>query len=224
MRARFHDRTEAGAVLAARLGHYAGLGTVVLGLDRGGLAVAAEVARGLAAPFDLLPVQTFVLPFAAPKPLGAVGPDHRCAFEAALHDPRAAEAAVVEALRGEADAALAQLDLRLRDRRPLARVEGRTVILVEDQVASTCRVRAAVLYLRPHAPGRIIVAAPVVTRAAERELRAVVDAIVAIEHPTVPCRPRRIYTRAEPPDATEVRRILGLARRRPGPAGTASDA
>lgn len=173
--------------------------------------LAAELAQGLSAPFDLLPVQPFELPCDSRARLGAVGLDGVCVIDDALADQLDVETDTLSTLRRDANAALEQLNQSLRGLRPLPRVEGRTVILVDDFVASTLPIRAALLYLRQHEPRRVVLAAPLVTTAAMRELRPLVDEIVALETPKSAPSLSDIYGVMEAPGDAEVRRVLGVA-------------
>jgi putative phosphoribosyl transferase len=216
MNALCQDRSGAGLALAEMLGKYAGLGTVVLALDRGGTMIAAEIARGLGAPFDLLPVQSFVLPCEQRTLLGAVGPDGICVLDDEVVDLLDIETDAVTTLRCQANAELAQRNHLLRGDRPWPRINGRTVLLVDDVVASTLSVRAAILYLRQHDPRRVVVVAPIVTQAAAHLLRLLVDDVVAIETCERVPSLERVYARAAAPSDTDVRRVLGVDEPLPG--------
>ena len=208
MNALFQNRADAGLALAGLARKHAGPDTVVLGLDRGGLMVAAELARWLGVPFDLLPVLTFVLPFDPRAPVGAVGPENICVLDDEWLDLLDVEADAIHALRTQAEADLVRWCRLVLGERALPRLGGRTVILVEDLVASTLRVRAAVLHLRQHGPHRVILAAPVVTRTAAREVHPLLDEIIAIDTPDAAPPLGRVYARPELPDDAELRRVL----------------
>lgn len=210
MKALFQNRTEAGTALAGLLGRHAGLGTIVLGVDEGGTMVAAELARWLGAPFDRLPVEVFELPCDKRTLLGAVAPGGICVLDDELVDLLDVEADSVSALRREAEAVLEERNRLLRGERPLPRVEGRTVVLVADLIASTLRIRAALLYLRQHDPLGVVIAAPAATEAAVRELRPLASELVVVHRPDAAPPVNAVYACADPPGDSEVRRVLGV--------------
>jgi putative phosphoribosyl transferase len=219
MNALFHDRIEAAGSLARRLGKYAGLGTIVLGVDRGATMLAAELAARLMAPFDLLPVQPFELPCEGRAPIGAVAPGGACVLDDELVDLLEVEADAIGMLRSGAEAALEQQNLILRGLRPLPRLDGRTVVLVEELVACTLRVRAALLCLRQRDPHGIVLAAAVATETAVHELRPLVNELVILETrqsaPPIDC----LYACADAPCDADVRRVLGFVDPQPEIAG-----
>jgi len=174
----FHDRREAGAVLAQHLARFGGTGTVVLGIPRGGVVVAAEVARRLGAPLDVLVARKLGAPFAAELAIGAVTANGVRFLNQALIDQLAVPdpyvAAVTEAQRAEAQ----QRELRFRASRHPVAVRGRTAILVDDGLATGATVRAAVRSLRGRQPARIVVAVPVGSGPSCTALRTEADEVV----------------------------------------------
>jgi putative phosphoribosyl transferase len=158
----YRDRREAGRQLAAKLAAYAGRPDVmVLALPRGGVPVAYEVARALGAPLDIFLVRKLGLPGHEELATGAV----------ASGGVRVLNDEVVRALRipGEMIDAVAAEELEelerrarlYRDDRPPPDVRGRTVILIDDGLATGSSMRAAIAALRQQQPARIIVAVPV---------------------------------------------------------------
>jgi putative phosphoribosyl transferase len=158
---RFHDRRAAGRLLAAKLTAYANRSdVVVLALPRGGVPVAYEVAGALRAPLDVFLV----------RKLGAPGHEELAMGAVATGGVRVINDEVVEALHVRQDAidavAAQQIEeMRRRERlyrgdRPPPDVQGRTVILVDDGLATGATMRAAILALRQRHPARIVVAVP----------------------------------------------------------------
>jgi putative phosphoribosyl transferase len=158
----FHDRSEAGRFLATKLAAYADRPDVlVLALPRGGVPVAFEVARALHAPLDVFLVRKLGVPGHKELAMGAI----------ASGGVRVLNEDVVRALRipGEViDAAAAEerQELERRERlyrgdRPAPDVRGRTVILIDDGLATGSTMRAAIAALRRQGPARIVVAVPV---------------------------------------------------------------
>jgi putative phosphoribosyl transferase len=162
---RWTDRAAAGALLGDRLARAGLSGPVVLGLARGGVEVAEPVAAALAAPLDVLVVRKVGLPGQPELGLGAV-------TEAGLvvWDDRGLAAAgllpadlsdVVEAEQAECGRRVSAY----RDGRPATPVHGRTVVLVDDGIATGVTARAAVRHVRAAGAARVVVAAPVVAAA-----------------------------------------------------------
>ena len=182
VRVTYPDRTAAGRALAAALGHLAGrAGLLVLGLPRGGVPVAAEVAVALHAPLDVLVVRKLGLPGRPELAMGAiagVGGDVETVRNAeviagAEPDP----AAVAEVLDRELTE-LRRREAAYRGGRPPARVQGRTVLVVDDGLATGATVRAAVAAVRRGDPARVVVAAPVGAAGSVQELGRVADEVV----------------------------------------------
>jgi putative phosphoribosyl transferase len=158
----FHDRREAGRLLAGKLMKYAGRPDVlVLALPRGGVPVAFEVARALRAPLDVFLVRKLGLPGREELAIGAIAPGGvRVLNEDLVRSLGIPESVIDEVAAREQQ----ELDRRLRlyrDDRPPPSVRGRTVILVDDGLATGSTMRAAVAALRRQHPARIVVAAPV---------------------------------------------------------------
>lgn len=175
----FHNRIEAGRQLAALLGAYAHRRDVlVLGLPRGGVPVAYEVARALAAPLDIIVVRKLGVPYEKELAMGAI----------ALGGVRVLNEDVISGLRISSDvvdsvAAEEQLELNRRERlyrgaRPQPEIRGRTVILVDDGIATGATIRAAIKAVRQQQPARIVVAVPVAAAPTCDELRYEVDELV----------------------------------------------
>ena len=180
----FYDRAEAGQVLAKGLVQYADDPDVlVLGLPRGGVAVAAEVARALRAPLDVFVVRKLGVPGHEELAMGAI----------ASGNVRVLNDDVVRALRIPPDviarvAAEEQMELErreqlYRDGRAAADVHGRTAILVDDGLATGASMSAAVAALRQLGPKRIVVAVPVAAASACEAFRAKVDEVVCAMTP-----------------------------------------
>jgi putative phosphoribosyl transferase len=178
MTERFKNRVEAGSVLAARLRAYADRAdTLVLALPRGGVPVACEVARALRAPLDVFLVRKLGLPGQEELAMGAIA----TGGVRVLNEDVVAAAGVS---RGTVErvAALEQRELERRERlyrgsRPQADVGGRTVILVDDGLATGATMRAAVAALKRLGPARIVVAVPVAARQTCDEFNRAGDAL-----------------------------------------------
>jgi len=180
----FRNRTEAGRLLASRLMKYAGRPDVlVLGLPRGGVPVAFEVARALSAPLDVFLVRKLGVPGYEELAMGAI----------ATGGVRVLNEDVVQALgipdeAIDAVAAAEQEELERRQRayrgdRPAPEVGGRTVILIDDGLATGSTMRAAVAALRQQGPARIVVAVPVGAPGTCEELQNEADEAICARMP-----------------------------------------
>lgn len=180
----FRDRADAGRVLAAALGHLAGdPRLLVLGLQRGGVPVAYEVARALRAPFDVLLVRKLGVPSQPELAMGAIAGGGVRVLHQAVIDALAIPPAVVDAVAEREGAELARREKAYRDDRPMIEVAGRTVVVVDDGVATGSTMRAAVAALRAQGAGRIVVAVPVGARETCEELARLADEVVCPRTP-----------------------------------------
>lgn len=181
---RFANRRDGGAALAKRLRPYAGRAdVVVLGLPRGGVPVGYEVARALGAPFDVFVVRKLGLPGHAELAMGAIASGGvRVLNEDVVGWYRIPDAAIEAVTRTE-QAELERRERAYRDGRPSVPIEGRTVILVDDGLATGSTMRAAVLAVRRLQPARVVVAVPVGARETCDALRETADEVVCALFP-----------------------------------------
>lgn len=176
---RFHDRSDAGRRLAAELRRFAGRGDVlVLGLARGGVPVAFEVARVLGAPLDVLVVRKLGVPGHEELAMGAIASGGVRVVSQDLIRRLGISAAEVDHVAQVEARELERRERQYRGDRPLPSVAGKTVILVDDGLATGSTMRAAVEGLRPRRPDRIVVAAPVAAHETCEALRHVADEVV----------------------------------------------
>jgi putative phosphoribosyl transferase len=175
---RFKDRVQAGRYLAERLMRYAGASdAVVLGLPRGGVVVAHEIAHKLGLPLDVFLVRKLGVPGYEELAMGAIASGGiRVMNEEVLRQIRIPERAV-EAVAEREALELKRREAAYRGHRPPLAVAGLTVILVDDGLATGATLRAAVKALRGLNPRRIVVAVPTASREACDEFRAEVDEI-----------------------------------------------
>ena len=185
---------------------------VVLGLPRGGIPVGYEVARGLGAPLDVFVVRKLGVPGQEELAMGAI----------ATGGVRVVNRDVVDALHIAPDvldrsAEAERRELERRERsyrgdRPEPRVEGRTVILVDDGLATGSTMRAAVQALRQQRPARIVVAVPVAASATCEELRREVEDVVCFATPEPFMAVGRFYDDFSQTTDEEVHDLLASAR------------
>jgi putative phosphoribosyl transferase len=182
----FADRAEAGGALAQRLQAMALEGPlVVLALPRGGIPVAAEIARALHAPVDLLLVRKIGAPQQPELAVAAVVDGE--SPEVVIDETTSAYCGVDrDYVARQAQGALREIDRRrrvyLKDRPPVP-VEGATVIVVDDGVATGTTVRAALKALRRRRPARIVLAVPVAPAETVAALRSEADEVVCLHQP-----------------------------------------
>jgi predicted phosphoribosyltransferase len=178
----FRDRRDAGAVLADALDEYVGRPDVlVLGLVRGGVPVAAEVARRLDAPLDALVVRKLGVPWAPEVAFGAMGSGGVRVLNDEIATRLPADA-VTSVLRREATE-LGRRERRYRADRPPLNLDGRVALLVDDGLATGASARAAVAVARRLGARRVVVAVPVGASQAVDQLRKVADEVVCPVQP-----------------------------------------
>lgn len=178
----FRDRADAGRALAACVDPLAGPDTVVLGLARGGVPVAAEVARALHAPLDVYLVRKLGVPRRPELAMGAIAGGVRVLNQAVLDTYGVAPADVDAVVEREA-AELARRETAYRAGRAPIDVAGRVVVVVDDGLATGASMKAAVQALRLARPRRVVVAVPVGAPETCAELAAVADEVVCLHAP-----------------------------------------
>jgi putative phosphoribosyl transferase len=178
----FEDRHDAGRRLAWLLEPYRKEQPVVLGLPRGGVVVAYEVARALGAPLDVLIVRKIGVPGAEEFAIGATAAGSTV-VDTDLVKRLRLPPAVVDAIVRRETAEVHRRETLYRGAREPLEVQGRTVLVVDDGLATGATAQAAVRALRAHAPRRIIFAAPVCSQDGAAALRAVADEVECLECP-----------------------------------------
>ncbi|MFF0479066.1 phosphoribosyltransferase family protein [Streptomyces sp. NPDC004284] len=179
----FSDRSDAGRQLAARLDHLKGHDVVVLGLPRGGVPVAAEVADALDAPLDICLVRKLGVPYQPELAMGALGEGGvRVLNERVLRETRVSDrdlAAVEEREHTELD----QRALRYRGSRTPVPLDGRTVVVVDDGLATGATALAACRVVRARGAARIVLAVPVAPKGWTARLGGEADETVSVHAP-----------------------------------------
>ena len=180
---RFTDRVDAGKRLAALLDAYAGADVVVLALPRGGVPVAAEIARALGAPLDVLGVRKLGAPQQPEFGIGAIAEggvrvvDRESAAMAGLGEQD------IAAIERRERAELQRRVHEYRGDRGLPELAGRTVIVVDDGLATGVTARAACRAIRSHGPARLSLAVPVAPPRSGEALRSEADDVVVVQTP-----------------------------------------
>jgi len=205
---RFRDRAEAGRALAGELQHLRSDDAVVLALPRGGVPVAAEVARGLDAPLDVLLVRKLGVPGHEELAFGAVASGGvRVLVDPVVADARL-DARTIEAATEAARAELERREQLYRAGRAPVDAGGRTAVIVDDGLATGATMRAAVQAVRALGADRVVVAVPVAAPETARALRDVADDVVVVLTPTPFLAVGSWYADFEPVADDEVRRLL----------------
>ncbi|MFI5045982.1 MAG: phosphoribosyltransferase family protein [Acidimicrobiia bacterium] len=181
---RFRDRREAGALLADALAYLQDDEPLVLALPRGGVPVAFEVAQALGAPLDVIVVRKLGVPFHPELGMGAIGEGG-----VRVLDPSIVRSAQVTPDEIAAVEARERVELERRVRlyrgdRAMASMKGRTVIVVDDGIATGSTARAALRIVREHGARRVVLAVPVGAPDSLAELAADADDVVAVAMPT----------------------------------------
>ncbi len=180
----FQDRTAAGRQLAARLSAYADRPDVlVLALPRGGVPVGYEVARQLNAPLDVFVVRKLGVPGQEELAMGAIATGGVRVLNEDVVQTLQIPEDVIDEVAAREQRELQRRERLYRDDRPPCAVQGRTVILVDDGLATGSTMRAAVAALRQQHPARIIVAVPVGAAQTCAELANEADEVVCVRMP-----------------------------------------
>lgn len=208
----FRDRREAGRRLAERLSGLRAASPLVLGLPRGGVPVAFEVAKALDAPLDILVVRKLGVPFQPELGMGAVGEDGvRVLNPDVLRQARVTETQLAD-VEARERAEVEERATRLRMGRPAIPVAGRTVVIVDDGLATGGTARAAVRVARVRGAERVVLAVPVAPPETVATLRADADDVVAVDTPEPFFAIGGWYSDFSPTSDTEVVELLRAAR------------
>jgi putative phosphoribosyl transferase len=210
-RRRFRDRTEAGHVLAERLRKYAGRDdVVVLALPRGGVPVAYEVAKALGVPLGVFVVRKLGVPGHEELAMGAIASGGLLVL-----DERLVRALGLDESQLEQAIATGLQELERREAayggQDTPELEGKTVILVDDGLATGATMRAAALAVRRLNPARVVVAVPVAAEETCEQFRDVVDEIVCEVTPQPFHAVGLWYDDFSPTSDDEVRELVGRA-------------
>lgn len=209
----FPDRQAAGRALARALRHLAGAGTIILGLPRGGLPVADEVARDLKAPLDIVLVRKIGMPGNPELALGAIaGPEGKTmVLNTELANIYGIDAATIEAQAAPERVELARRRKLWGTHLHPGALRGKVVILVDDGIATGATMRAAIAAVRADHPLRVVVAAPVAAPDTLDQMAQLADEVVCLSAPVSFTAVGRHYTSFPQLDDGDVRAILAAA-------------
>jgi predicted phosphoribosyltransferase len=181
---RFRDRVEAGRRLAAALERYAGRPKLlVLALPRGGVPVGYQVARALNAPLDIMLVRKLGVPGHEELAMGAIAPGGIRILSDEVIAAFAVTQRDIAAIAAQEQDELDRQEETYRDGRPLPIIRGRTVVLVDDGLATGSTMRAAALAIRAQEPAHLVVAVPVAPAETCAALKREADEVICLISP-----------------------------------------
>lgn len=208
----FQDRADAGRALAARLQAYAGRSdVVVLGLPRGGIPVAYEVARALRVDFDVLIVRKLGVPGQPEFAMGAIASGGALYLDRELVHKLGINPHAVQSVLDQELLELRRREALYRGSRSPLELRGREVIVVDDGMATGASMQAAIASLRSASPARVIVAVPVAPADAAKRFAGVADGFVSVLSPWDFRAVGQFYTDFSQTGDDEVRALLKRA-------------
>lgn len=218
----FKDRNQAGALLAERLaalGYDRQPNLLVFGLPRGGVPVAFQVARRLGAPLDVWVVRKLGTPGHEELAMGAIASGGGRVLNQEIVDSLQVSADTLAAVEQQQRAELQRRERLYRGNRPFPDLKGKTVLLVDDGLATGATMKAAIAAARQHHPARLVVAVPVAPPDTVAEIQALVDEVVCLETPAFFQAVGLWYEHFPQISDEEVLALLQAASARPGPSG-----
>ena len=184
MRTIFQDRSEAGRLLARALKEYKGSpNTLVLGIPRGAVPIAFEVAKDLRAPLDVLVVRKLGVPENPELAFGAIASGGGHVLNEDIVQDLKLPKSVIARVTKEQEEELARRELKYRGTSAAPRVSGKTVLLIDDGIATGASVRAALLALRQLHPKRLVLAVPTASQSALLLIEPLVDEYIVLSIP-----------------------------------------
>ena len=208
----FRDRADAGRRLADRLSHLRGEQVLVLGLPRGGVPVAFEVARALGAPLDVIVVRKLGVPWQPELAMGAIGEDGVRVINDEVVRITGVSRREQAAVEARERAELERRARRFRGARQREPLEGRTVVIVDDGIATGSTARAACQVARAHGAGRVVLAVPVAPVDWTSRFSGDADELIALETPAHFYAVGQAYGDFSPTSDAEVLECLERAR------------
>ena len=218
MMMQFRNRVDAGQQLAKKLAQYANrLDVLVLALPRGGVPVGYEVAQALHAPLDVFVVRKLGVPGHEELAMGAIASGGVRVLNGSVVDSLGISDETIDAVAARELRELERRERAYRDDRPAPDVQGRTVILVDDGIATGSTMKAAIEALRQLKATRIVVATPTAALSPVREMRPDVDELVAVMTPADFAGVGHWYEDFSQTTDEEVRELLDKSSQLPNP-------
>jgi len=212
--ARFRDRTEAGQLLAKRLRKYANCRELlVLALPRGGVPVGFEVAKALKAPLDIFVVRKLGVPGEEELAMGAIALGGIRILDEEIIRLMGISDHVIETVSVKEQEELRRREVAYRGHAHPLQVSGKTVILVDDGIATGSTMRVAIVALRKQYLSKLIVAVPTASPSACDELRTIADEVIALITPEPFVAVGRWYAIFDQTSDVEVRQLYRQSRR-----------
>jgi putative phosphoribosyl transferase len=218
----FSNRREAGKELAQRLEHLRGEDLVVLGLPRGGVPVAFEIAAALGAPLDVIVVRKLGVPHQPELAMGAIGEDGVEVLKPEVLAAAGVTDTEIGAVEQHERAELERRASLFRGHQPRVSVQGRIAIIVDDGIATGSTAQAACAVARAHGAARVVLAVPVAPAQTIDELAQVADEVVCLSTPDPFFAVGQFYRSFTQTTDGEVVDLLGRARRTPAPSPSES--
>jgi putative phosphoribosyl transferase len=209
---RFKNRSQAGKLLARQLGPYAHRpDVVVLALPRGGVPVAAAVASALGAELDLLLVRKLGMPYHEEYAIGAIGSGGVRVLQPGVPGLMGITQSQLDAITAREQAEIARRERLYRGARAPVQMQGRTVILVDDGIATGSTMQAAIQVARQHRAGKVVVAVPVAPPDTLAELAPQVDQLICLQAPPLFRAVSQWYREFDQTSDEEVQDLLATA-------------
>ena len=212
----FKDRVEAGKRLAAALREFEGKNVVVLGIPRGGVVVAKEVAEALGAPLDVVVTRKIEAPGEPEYALGAVTQEGEVIMDRQAAESLGASKEYLDAQIRQKKEEVRQRMARFRGDAPYPDLKGKVVIIVDDGIATGSSVVAAVMSVKKRGPREVVVAVPVAPIDAVESLKGEGNRVVCLETPGEFMAIGEFYSRFDQVEDSEVKRILDESWKRRG--------
>ncbi len=204
----FRDRVDAGIRLAEALSEFKGKDVVVLGIPRGGVVVANEVAKALGAPLDVVVTRKIEAPGEPEYALGAVTQEGDVIMDRQAAQSLGASPDYLDSQVRQKKEEVKERMRRFRGEAPYPSLEGKVVIVVDDGIATGSSVGAAVMSVKKRNPKEVVVAVPVAPAATVEMLSEDGDRVVCLETPGEFLAIGEFYSRFDQVEDGEVRRIL----------------
>jgi putative phosphoribosyl transferase len=179
----FRDRADAGRQLARELERFRAEEPIVLGLPRGGVPVAFEIANALGAPLDVVVVRKLGVPSQPELAMGAVGENGALVVNKRVVRLAGVTGAQLVAAEAREREEVVRRARRFRGSRPALRLDGHTVIVVDDGIATGSTARAALEVAREHGASRVVLAVPVAAPDSLEQLAKLADEVVCLHAP-----------------------------------------